>query len=44
MQIHFEAGELVFIAVLLLVALFWLIPSIVKGIFKRLKGLSGKRN
>ena len=37
MQIHFEIGELLVIGVLAILALFWLIPVIGKGIVNRLK-------
>ena len=37
MQIHFEIGELLVIGVLAILALFWLIPVIEKGIVNRLR-------
>ena len=42
MQIHFEIGELVVIGILAILALFWLIPVIGKGIVNRLKGKNRK--
>ncbi len=41
MQIHFEIGELLVIAVIAILALFWLIPVIGKGIINRLKKKDG---
>lgn len=37
MQIHFEIEELLVIGALAVIALFWLIPSIARGIVNRLK-------
>ena len=42
MQIHFEIGELLVIGVLAILALFWLIPVIGKGIVNHLKKKDGK--
>lgn len=46
MQIHVEAGELLVIAAIAVIALFWLWPTIAKGIVNRLKriGKSKDRN
>jgi hypothetical protein len=42
MQMHATIGELVVIAVIALLALFWLIPILSKGIINRAKRIFGR--